>query len=89
MVITLGIPTSTTGAAACSDPVALPLVDAAFARFGGPEAQQLKKRFCARCEIAAQCLDSAMLGGEWGVWGGTGKSERTKHGARRPAARRR
>ena len=70
MVVTLGIPSSV-GVAACSDPFALQLVDAAFTRPGGPAAQSLKDEFCSRCEIAAACLGQAMRNGEFGVWGAT------------------
>ncbi|UIX29471.1 WhiB family transcriptional regulator [Streptomyces sp. GQFP] len=37
------------------------------------------KRVCARCPVAAQCLDWALRSGQTsGVWGGTGEDERAE-----------
>ncbi len=45
----------------------------------GPSAREVAaaKAVCARCPVAAQCLDSAMQAGEpAGIWGGTTPAER-------------
>lgn len=65
------------GQAACSDPQHLPLVDAAFGKPGGPEAQEMKRTLCRACPVAEQCLAWAMTHGEAGVWGGTSPKFRT------------
>lgn len=65
----------------CAKPEALPLVDAAFTRPGGPEAQRMKRELCAGCPIGAACLAWALTHREEGVWGGTGANTRTRHGA--------
>lgn len=75
------------GAAACSTPAGLRLVDAAFERSGGAEAQLLRKTYCPTCPIVEECLRTGMLG-EWGVWGGTGQHVRTKQGMPKPMNRR-
>lgn len=67
--------------AACAAPEHLPLVDAAFARPGGPAAQRMKATLCTRCPIGEQCLAWAMTWREDGIWGGTGPKARTQHGA--------
>ncbi len=70
-------PELTTGRASCTD--ALDLVDAAYARPGGPAAKQLGD-LCRTCPIAHGCLDHAMTQREDGVWGGTSPYTRTAHG---------
>lgn len=70
--------------AACSDPAALPLIDAAFDRSGGPEAKELRNRYCVHCPIGGMCLGQAMTHGEWGPWGGTSRGLRTSRGAPKP-----
>jgi len=65
---------------ACGD--RLDLVDAAYARPGGPAARELQV-LCRHCPINHTCLDSAMRSHEWGVWGGTSPNTRTKRGAPR------
>ena len=64
--------------AACA--ARLDLVDAAYARPGGPQAAVLKL-MCKDCPIARVCLDMAMTRREEGVWGGTSDGTRTRHGA--------
>jgi WhiB family transcriptional regulator, redox-sensing transcriptional regulator len=47
----------------------------------GPGARQIAeaKVICARCQVAAQCLDWALRAGEpAGVWGGTTPEERRR-----------
>lgn len=73
------VPT-TLGRAACADH--LELVDAAHARPGGPEAQDMK-RLCRTCPVSAACLEWAMTHGECGVWAGISPKVRTQHGAPR------
>jgi len=65
----------------CSKPEHLPLVDAAFARPGGPEAQRMKRDLCTGCPIGEQCLAWAMTSREEGIWDGVGPNGRTRHGA--------
>lgn len=65
----------------CAAPEHLALVDAAFERPGGPDAQRMKRDLCARCPIGEQCLAWAMLWREDGIWGGTSPKARTQHGA--------
>lgn len=75
----------------CAAPEALPLVDAAFVRSGGPEATYLRTEICSTCPVWEPCLALGMAG-EWGVWGGTGVHERTRAGMPKPptgSARRR
>lgn len=67
--------------ALCAQPEHLELVDAAFARPGGPAARELRDRLCVRCPVAATCLDEGMQRPEFGVWGGTSQNLRTQHGA--------
>lgn len=69
------------GRATCSDPVHLPLVDAAFDKPGGPEAQEMKRTLCRECPVAAQCFAWAMTHAEAGVWGASSPKLRTIHGA--------
>lgn len=64
--------------AACAD--RLDMVDAAYARPGGPEAEALKARYCPTCPLALACLTEAMLRHEEGIWGATTANQRTKHG---------
>ena len=71
------------GQAACSDPQHLPLVDAAFAKPGGPEAQQMKRTLCRGCPVAEHCLAWGMAHGEAGIWGGLSPRIRGAHGAPR------
>ena len=71
-------------AAACAD--RLDLVDAAYARPGGPQAERLKLICTTGCPIAAACLTMAMTQREEGVWGGTSDGMRTRHGG--PATKR-
>lgn len=66
---------------ACADPVYLDLVDAAFARPGGPAGQLMRKQLCGSCPAARDCLGEAMANPEAGVWGATSPHWRTKHGA--------
>jgi hypothetical protein len=61
--------------AACSD--RLDLVDAAFAHPGSASAHHFRDAYCAHCPIAEACLFAGI--GEWGLWGGTSPSWRTKH----------
>lgn len=67
--------------ATCSKPEHLALVDAAFARPGGPEAQTMKRELCAGCPIGEGCLAWGMTWREDGIWGGVGPKGRTQHGA--------
>lgn len=74
----------------CAD--VLWLVDAAFARTGGPEAHELAERVCPGCpaELASACFMQGMAGsegnsalhikgaGEHGVWGGTLERQRRR-----------
>jgi hypothetical protein len=62
---------------ACAD--RLDLVDAAYAKPGGPAGVQLRQ-LCSTCPIWQDCLDRGMRG-EAGVWGGTGPTVRTRHGS--------
>lgn len=71
------------GKAACSDPLHLPLVDAAHAKPGGPEAQRMKRELCGVCPVFDHCLDWAMTHGEIGVWAATSPNLRGRHGAPR------
>ena len=71
------------GRAACSDPSVLPLVDVAFAKPGGPEAQQMKQRLCRNCPIIESCFAWAMTHGEAGIWGGLSPQVRAQRGAPR------
>lgn len=66
------------GTPACSD--RLDLVDAAYTRPGGPEAQTLKRHHCPHCPVVEQCFTEGMIG-EAGVWGGTSPKQRTKAGS--------
>jgi hypothetical protein len=66
---------------ACAAPDLLPLVDAAFERPGGPEAQRMKRDLCTGCPVGDQCLAFAMTSHQYGVWGGTSSNARTRHGA--------
>lgn len=68
------------GRAACSDPQHLPLVDAAFAKPGGPEAQEMKRTLCRECPVREQCLAWAMTHPEVGIWGETSPHQRTRAG---------
>jgi hypothetical protein len=87
------------GAAACAN--LLHVVDAAFARPGGPAAHRMADEVCPRCPIWEACLEFAMTHGERGPWGGTLERERravhrmsyfaatrTRDGDRVPATRR-
>lgn len=67
--------------ALCAKPEHLELVDKAHARPGSPEGHWMRDELCARCPVAAACLDEAMTNGEHGIWGGTSGSERTRRGA--------
>lgn len=69
---------------ACAQVEHLPLVDAAFARPGGPAAAQMRERLCTDCPAVQQCFDEAMARGEWGVWAGTSLHLRTRHGGVKP-----
>ncbi len=66
-----------TGQAKCAD--RLDLVDAAYARPGGPAARQLKQHVCPTCPIIESCFTEGMQG-EDGVWGGTSPRQRTTAG---------
>lgn len=68
----------------CADRSLLPIVDAAFARPGGPEAQQLRTNLCPTCPAHDSCLDEALTRGEWGIWGGTSPNGRTRLGGTKP-----
>lgn len=70
----------TAGRATCSDPDHLPLVDAAFEKPGGPEAQEMKRTLCRHCPVQAMCATWAMTHREAGVWGGTAPKWRTQNG---------
>lgn len=72
------------GQAACADTAFLPIIDEAFRRPGGDVAQRLRKRVCPLCEIRDTCLGMALEHGEFGVWGGTSPTVRTKLGGARP-----
>ena len=74
------IPHSEDGIAVCSDPQYLPIVDKAYDRPGGDEAEWMKQNLCRPCPIAAECLDHAMQRREDGVWGATSPKLRTVHG---------
>lgn len=69
------------GRATCSDPQHLPLVDAAAAKPGGPEAQEMKDRLCRQCPVREACAAWAIAHPEIGVWGGTTPKQRTHRGA--------
>ena len=70
----------TVGRAVCADPQHLPLVDAAHAKPGGPEAQEMK-RLCRTCPVIETCFTWAMTHAETGVWGGVSPRVRSDHGA--------
>lgn len=65
--------------ASCAE-APLDLIDAAYAKPGGLQADILKARYCATCPVAAECLREAMANGEHGIWGMTGPKWRTQHG---------
>lgn len=65
----------------CAQPEHLTLVDAAFAKPGGPDAQRMKTDLCTGCPNGHRCLAWAMTWREDGIWGGTGPNSRTRHGA--------
>ena len=71
------------GQAMCADPDLLPLVDAATAKPGGPEARKMKRVLCANCPVSTLCATWAMEHGEAGIWGGTSPKARTMRGAPR------
>lgn len=49
-----------------------------------PAAQEvLAKRYCATCPIKVVCLETALAGGEHGIWGGTTEDERREIARRR------
>ncbi|MGH3478441.1 MAG: WhiB family transcriptional regulator [Nocardioidaceae bacterium] len=66
---------------ACADPAHLDLVDAAFARPGGPAGRLMRKLLCGVCPAASECLGEAMVSPESGVWGATSPHWRTRNGA--------
>lgn len=68
------------GTATCSEPAFLPLVDAAYDKPGGPEAQQLKQ-LCRHCPVNTDCHAWAMTHGEAGIWGGLSPQVRASRGA--------
>jgi hypothetical protein len=70
----------------CAQPEHLDLVDAAYAKPGGPAGKLMRERLCVRCPAYSQCLSEAMTRREWGVWGGTTPNVRTRHGGPRPKA---
>lgn len=74
--------------AACAKPEHLALVDAAFVKPGGPEAQRMKRDLCTNCPIGERCLAWAMTAREDGIWGGTGPKSRTQHGGPGRASKR-
>jgi len=43
------------------------------------------KRICADCPVRVECLEYALEGFEWGVWGGLSTQERRRLKARRAA----
>lgn len=46
------------------------------------------KAVCARCPVAEQCLDFALMGNErYGIWGGTSERDRRRLRAARRLAR--
>lgn len=61
--------------ARCGTPENRDLVDAAFARTGGPAQRRLEK-LCGTCPIWAECLKDGLDNHEHGPWGGT--NERTR-----------
>lgn len=65
----------------CADPAALPVVDAAYARPGGPEGRYMAREICGPCPVSTACLAHAMRYREEGVWGGTTPTARTRSGA--------
>lgn len=69
------------GRAACAEPEHLPLVDAAFAKPGGPEAQEMKRTLCRHCPVLEACATWAMTHPEHGIWGATSPKYRTRHAA--------
>ena len=71
------------GRATCNDSQHLPLVDAAFAKPGGPEAQEMKRTLCRECPVAEHCLAWGMTHGEGGIWGGVSPRQRGDRGAPR------
>jgi hypothetical protein len=64
----------------CAAPEWLPVVDAAFARPGGPAAERLRRVACPECPVNTACLLLAVRGAEHGTWAGTSAKWRTEHG---------
>lgn len=46
--------------------------------FNPKEAKRIKREFCAHCPVKRECLESALLRDEYGVWGETNTTEREK-----------
>lgn len=69
---------------ACAQPEHLELVDEAFRKPGGPAGQRMRDTLCATCPARPQCLDEAMIRGEYGVWAGTSPNMRTRYGGAQP-----
>lgn len=69
----------------CATPDMLPIVDRAFHRPGSKLAHAFREQVCPTCPVHDQCLGEALERGEFGVWGGTSPTVRTKLGGRRPA----
>lgn len=65
----------------CADPAALPVVDAAYDRPGGPAGRYMARELCGPCPVFTSCLAHAMRHREQGIWGGTTPSWRTRAGA--------
>lgn len=64
----------------CAAPEHLAIVDAAFARPGGPESHWLRKHLCRPCPVRLECLLLGNATGEHGVWGGLNTKERVEAG---------
>lgn len=80
MVKVMPVPLET-GKATCAELVYLPLVDAAVAKPGGPEAQTMKAQLCRHCPVVEACGQWAMTHAEAGIWAGMAPKYRTMRGA--------
>lgn len=79
-MLTLALPAGSLPA--CAPPEHLALVDAAFARPGGPESDWMRKNLCRGCPLRLECLLLGNTLGEHGVWGGLNTNERVRAGGR-------
>lgn len=72
-------------AARCATPEGIALVDAAFARPGGPAQRRMETDVCPTCPVWDDCLKAALATGEHGPWGGTSERRRRKFVRHPPA----